>query len=236
MHFFAFLCDFSCIYSGNSLFLQRFWNIIMNFFSFREKILPLGCVSSEQINLLFPGYDRNSLTRWTHAGRLIKLRRGWYALAECAKEREFACYVATKLVNPSYLSLHWALAFYGIIPETIVAYTSVTSQKPQRFCNALGTFSYQSVAPHLFFGYAPQALPDGRTYMLATPEKALLDLLYLHPEYQTEGDMLALRLDDDYLATELDRERLRDYLARCGNAALSQRLAALFTAYHLTAL
>lgn len=208
----------------------------MDYLSFREKILPLGCVNTEQINLYFPGYDRNSITRWVTAGRLVKLRRGWYALSECTTERDFALYVAGKQVNPSYLSLQWALSFYGMIPETIVSFTSVTTLKPQQYDNTLGEFVYQSMSSHLFFGFEPRILSGGRTYMLATPEKALLDLLYLHPEYRSEEDMVDLRLDEDYLAEELNMDRLREYLIRWNSPAMSVRLRMLFKAYNLPAL
>lgn len=208
----------------------------MNYFSFRDKILPLGCVSTEQIKLFFPGYDRNSITRWVTAGRLVKLRRGWYALSECTMERDSALYVAGKIVNPSYLSLQWALSFYGMIPETIVSFTSVTTLKPQQYGNILGNFVYQSIAPHLFFGFEPRTLSGGRTYMLATPEKALLDLLYLHPEYRSEEELVELRLDEDYLAEELDMARLRDYLIRWNSPALNMRVRILFKAYNLPTL
>lgn len=208
----------------------------MNYLSFREKIAPLGCVSTEQINLFFSGYDRNSITRWVTAGRLIKLRRGWYALSECAKERDFALYAACKMVNPSYLSLQWALSYYGMIPETIVSFTSVTTLKPQHYENTLGHFVYQSMSPQLFFGYEPRTQFGDRTYMLATPEKALLDLLYLHPEYRSEEDMQELRLDEDYLAEELNSTRLREYLTWWNSPALTTRIRTLFKAYNLPAL
>lgn len=208
----------------------------MDYLSFRDKILPLGCISTEQIKLFFPGYDRNSITRWVTAGRLVKLRRGWYALSECAKERDFSLYVAGKMVNPSYLSLQWALSFYGMIPETIVSFTSVTTLKPQQYDNPLGKFVYQSMSSHLFFGFEPRTLSGGRTYMLATPEKALLDLLYLHPEYRSEEDMLELRLDEDYLAEELNMDRLREYLIRWNSPALNMRVRTLSKAYNLPAL
>lgn len=208
----------------------------MDFLSFREKILPLGCVNTAQINLFFPSYDRNSITRWAAAGRLIKLRRGWYALAEAATERDFSCYVAGRIVTPSYLSLQWALSYYGLIPETIVSFTSVTTQKPQRYANALGTFAYQSVSPQLFFGYEPKSFSGGRTYMLATPEKALLDLLYLHPEYRSEEDMIKLRLDEDYLENELNFNRLDIYLKEWNSPTLTARVRTLLRAYQLPTL
>lgn len=208
----------------------------MDYLSFREKILPLGCVSTEQMNLFFSGYNRNNITRWVSAGRLVKLRRGWYALSECAKERDFAPYVAGKMVNPSYLSLQWALSYYGMIPESIVSFTSVTTLKPQHYDNALGNFVYQSMSPRLFFGFEPRALSNSRVYMMATPEKALLDLLYLHPEYCSEEDMAELRLDDDYLAEELDVNQLRSYLTRWNSSSLNSRLRLLFKVYNLPSL
>ncbi len=158
----------------------------MNYLFFRTKLLPLGCFSIEQIGEYVPDYDRNSITRWVKKGYLMKLRRGQYAFHESAQDEDFALMVAGQMVQPSYLSLHYALTHYNMIPTPDEQqFTSVTTQKPAVYENALGVYSYRSIAPHLYFGYQPYSLPNGRTFMLATPEKALLDTLYLHPDYAT---------------------------------------------------
>ena len=60
----------------------------------------------------------------------------------------------------------------------------------------------------------------GRGLLFATPEKALLDLLYLNPFYKTEQDMEELRLDEDFMQSEFNRERFANYLTQIGSKAL----------------
>ena len=204
----------------------------MNYLFFRTKLLPLGCFNIEQIEEFVPDYDRNSITRWVKKGYLMKLRRGQYAFRESAQDPDFPLLVAGQIVSPSYLSLQYALAHYGMIPnDGEIQYTSVTTQKPAVYENALGSYSYRSIAPHLYFGYQPYSLGDGRTFMLATPEKALLDTLYLHPDFATEEGIKNLQLNEEYMRTQLDENRLFEYLARWKSPALSTRVRTLLKHY-----
>ena len=66
-------------------------------------------------------------------------------------------------------------------------------------------------------------MEGGRGLLIATPEKAILDLLYLNPFYETEQDMEELRLDEEYMQNELDMDRLTDYLARFGSQTLKKK-------------
>ena len=95
------------------------------------------------------------------------------------------------------------------------------------------TFHYQNVKTPLYFGYEMKTMQNGRGLLFATPEKALLDLLYLNPYYKTEQDMVELRLDEDFMQSELNLERLQDYLSRIGSKTLTQRAKRLLKAYGL---
>jgi predicted transcriptional regulator of viral defense system len=66
---------------------------------------------------------------------------------------------------------------------------------------------------------------------MATPEKALLDLLYFHPEYKSDHDMENLRLDRDAMREEFDWKRFRAFFERFDNRALSQRAAVMENTY-----
>jgi hypothetical protein len=68
---------------------------------------------------------------------------------------------------------------------------------------------------------------------LAHPEKALLDLLYLYPFYDNEEELLQLRLDEDFMAGELNLERLHEYLDKMKNKALDLRIAKILKIYNL---
>ena len=205
----------------------------MDYLTFRERMLPMGCFHINQVLLWEKNFDRNNLTRWCRKGLLVKLRNQYYAFPECRQMSDFARYVANRIYAPSYISLHSALSFYGMIPEEVVQVTSVTTLKTAKFENNFGIFHYQNVKTPLYFGYEIKTMQNGRGLLFATPEKALLDLLYLNPYYKTEQDMEELRLDEDFMQSEFNRERFANYLAQIGSKALEQRTIRLFKVYGL---
>ena len=214
---------------------------MVSFIEFKEKLLPEGCFSIHQARLYFPTFDRNNLTRWTKKGLLLRLRQEWYAFPELLQRPDFARYVACRIYRPSYISLHTALSIYGMIPEAVSSITSVSTLKTAKFENAFGQYAYQNVKPDLFFGYKPVMLPLNTAiinppqlaWMLAHPEKALLDLLYLYPFYDSEEELEQLRLDDDFMTGELDLDRLSEYQQKMSNKALNARVKKLLKIYNL---
>ena len=211
-----------------SSIFNAFRKHIMDWITFRNKTFDLGYFSINQVYAWHPGFDRNNFVRWTRKGYLVRLRQGLYTFPEYRGKPEFAAYFAGRIYNPSYISLHSALAFYGLIPEAVVQITSVTSLK-----TAVFEYSYKSVRNDLMFGYVPRALADGRTTAYATREKALLDLLYLYPFYSTEQALADLRLDGDLLREELNRAEWASLAARFHCAALERRALLLSKVYGL---
>lgn len=205
----------------------------MNYLEFRQHFFDLGCLNLHQIYAWRADFDRNNLYRWTQKGLLLRLGAGYYAFPEYLHRAGYAYYIAGRIYRPSYISLHSALSFYGMIPEAVVQITSISSRKTSGFSNAFGEFSYRNVKEELMFGYEPRALADGRTFLLATPEKALLDLLYLYPFYDDAAALEALRLDEDFMQEEWNPARMEDCLARFGSKALERRTRRLIQIYGL---
>jgi predicted transcriptional regulator of viral defense system len=205
----------------------------MNWTEFREKLFELACFSVNQVYAWQPGFDRNNFVNWTRKGYLIRLRRGMYAFPEYISEPGMAAHFAGKIYAPSYVSLHSALSFYGLIPESVLQITSVTSLKTASFKNPFGEYSYKSVRKDLMFGYTPLPLMGGRTTCYATREKALLDLLYLYPFYKTEHDLADLRLDEDILHDDFDLTEWESSGARFKCKALEKRMQLLEKVYDL---
>ena len=204
----------------------------MNYLEFRDKVLPMGCFNIRQVLLWFPNFDRSNVIRWVKKGYLTKLRNEYYAFNECQHIPDFQLLVANKIYNPSYVSLHSALSFYGMIPEMVVQTTSVTTLKTERFTNDFGEFSYNNVKKELFFGYESKLLDDNHSVLFATPEKALLDLLYLYPFYNTSEEIENLRLDDSFMQEEFDLERFKNYLALFNSKALEKRASILLKTFN----
>ena len=215
--------------------MQSFRNKIghMDFLTFKERMYPMGCFNINQVLLWEKDFDRNNLTRWCRRGLLVKLRNQYYAFPEYRQVPDFSRYVANRIYAPSYISLHSALSFYGMIPEEVVQLTSVTTLKTAHFENAFGTFHYQNVKTPFYFGFEIKTMQSGRGLLFATPEKALLDLLYLNPYYKTEQDMEELRLDEDYMQNELNIERLMSYLSTIGSKTLEQKVRRIMKVYEL---
>lgn len=119
------------------------------------------------------------VSRWAKAGKLIQLKRGVYLLAQPYRKVDvFGPYIASVLKKPSYLSLEKALEYHNLIPEAVPVYTSVTTKRQGNFASKFGTFDYRHIKNSLFWGYNSVRFKE-QTAFIASPEKALLDFLYL---------------------------------------------------------
>ena len=205
----------------------------MNYIEFRNKMFDLACFSIDQIYAWQPDFDRNNLSRWTKKGLLIRLKQGYFTFPEYKNKSDYSYYFANRIYRPSYISLHTALAFYGMIPESVVQITSVTTLKTSSFKNEFGEFIYKTVNEDLMFGYDLKPLNDGKTLKFAKPEKALLDLLYLYPEYNSKQDLIDLRLDEDFIHDEFNKSLLMDYKIKFKSKAVDRRINLFLNAYQL---
>lgn len=125
-------------------------------------------------------YIQVQISRWVEAGKLIQIRRGWYMISEPYRPRRVPSgVIANKVVTPSYLSLEWALSFHGLIPEETPNPTSITTARTQHFRAAGSLFIYRHIKPDYFRGYS-KMLYGEHEIVIAAPEKALWDKLYLH--------------------------------------------------------
>jgi len=205
----------------------------MVFLQFKNTFYGLVCFSIHQVYAWRPDFDRNNLTRWTKMGLLVRLRQSWYTFPEYAGLSDYSLYFANRIYQPSYISLFTALSFYGMIPETIVQTSSVSTLKTATFSSGMGTYSYQHLSPVHFFGYELKPMPDGRHLKIAQPEKALIDLIYLYPFYNTVNELLELRLDEYFLQESFNHSLFKEYLSKMNVKALERRIVLLNKAYGL---
>ncbi len=205
----------------------------MNFWQLRNQFYDLVCFNINQVYAWQPGFDKNNLTRWAKQNLLVKLRNSWYSFPDYIKMPNIQHFVSNKIYSPSYVSLHSALAFYGIIPEAIVQTTAVSSLKKANFENIFGSFSYHQLLPELMFGNEQKTFIDKHSLFFATPEKAILDLLYLYPQYNSEQEIIELRFDEDFMQDELNVERLNEFTEKFQSKALRNRVDLLLKIHDL---
>ncbi|HEV8583283.1 MAG TPA: hypothetical protein VGX68_29820 [Thermoanaerobaculia bacterium] len=170
-----------------------------------EPVFETGLLLAGNVD---PGDVRRQLSRWVRGGRLHQIRRGLYTLAPpFQKIFPHPYLVANRLVPGSYVSLQSALAHYALIPESVPVTTSVTVGRPGGWNTPLGTFDFRHIRSELLTGFRRTALAGKQEALLATPEKALLDLAYLEPDGDSPEYLAELRLQnlDGVDPTELRR-------------------------------
>lgn len=143
-----------------------------------------------------PKLIRIQLSRWVRAGKIYRLRRGLYSIAPpFQKQQPHPFLIANYLQKASYVSLQSALGFYGLIPEVVNTTTSTSTGRPERLETPLGTYEFRHIKTELLFGYQMIKL-GGQSALVATPEKALLDLVYLQPGGGSMTYLRELRLQN----------------------------------------
>ena len=205
----------------------------MNFWQLRNQFYDLVCFNINQVYAWQPNFEKNNLTRWTKQNLLVKLRNSWYSFPDYLKTPNIQYFVSNKIYTPSYVSLHSALAFYGIIPEAIVQTTAVSSLKKANFENNFGSFSYQQILPKLMFGNEQKTFLNKHSLFLATPEKAILDLLYLYPQYNSEQEIIEMRFDEEFMQEDLNVERLNEFTEKFQSKVLRNRVNLLLKIHDL---
>jgi hypothetical protein len=124
-------------------------------------------------------YDRprDKITNLLRQGGIIRVKKGIYVFGERYRRRPFSReLLANMIYGPSYVSLETALHYYGLIPERVEAMTSVTGARGRRFFTPIGLFIYRGVPMNAYsIGIDQGELESGRSFLIATPEKALSD-------------------------------------------------------------
>ncbi len=172
-----------------------------------------------------PADLRRQLHRWAHSGRILQLRRGVYLLcAPYARASAHPFAVAGALKKASYVSLQSALAYHGMIPEFVPVTTSVTSGRPEEIETPRGRFQFRHVSTRLLFGFSEVEIAPGQRALLASAQKALVDLLYLTPHSDREAYLRELRVEP---AESLDREKLHETVQRAGSRKVERAVRLL---------
>lgn len=176
-----------------------------------KKSITKPYFSWEDIHLRKLPVFRYQISLWCDQGAIEQLRRGWYVFVD-HKDELRPEEVSFLLYQPSYISLEHALSFYNFIPEAVPVITAVTPKPTRTLVNSFGRFMYRTLKPKLFFGYEVKETKRGK-YLMAHPEKALLDYLYLNPRtMRNQDDLEGMRLNYDAFKAVFDWKRAGIYL------------------------
>ncbi|MBI5346053.1 MAG: hypothetical protein HZB76_02800 [Chlamydiae bacterium] len=164
-------------------------------------------VKSQNLKPLLGNYTNldDFISRLVKSGELIRLKNGFFLIAEKIEDSPVPFEkIANLLYGPSYISFEWALSFYNMIPEGVYVVTSASSNKSKIFTTPVGTFDYFYLSHHRYSIGIDQKENEAGRYLIATPEKALADLIHFKSKNLEPKDLLvdlieARRIDEDNL-------------------------------------
>lgn len=120
---------------------------------------------------------RDKIRALLRSGAIIRVKKGLYVFGPDYSREPFSRELLANLIyGPSYVSLDYALSYYGLIPERVETVTSVTCGKNRTFSTPVGRFTYWSIPLDSYrIGFDIIQLDERRSFLMATPEKALAD-------------------------------------------------------------
>lgn len=174
------------------------------------KFIETPYVDAQTLLKLLADYKRprEAILRMVENEELIRLKNGFYLISEkiTDKSTKIIPYeqVANALYGPSYVSMEWALSFYGMIPERVHTITSMTLGRNKEYRTPVGDFSYFTLPSKVYpIGVTQKKSADFvGGFLIASPEKALADTIF-----KTCKNLDKEQLKDELLESKrIDRE------------------------------
>jgi len=159
--------------------LKDWLKILEDFKTRRIKVVHISALQ------VATGLKKRSLTvvlnRLEKTGLIRRVAKGWICIQPCE------IWEIIKTVFPSaYISLEWALHHHEILDQEIKIITMVWLGKTKTVKTKYYTFELHKIKPQLYFGY--------NSRLIADPEKALLDTIYIRKKLPAEINIELLNL------------------------------------------
>lgn len=159
------------------------------------------------------------LTRLAAAAQIVKLAQGYWGLEDKLDVLQLPQLLTAPY--PSYVSLQTALYYQGIISQIPSVIYAVSLSRTRRYNTPLGTVSTHYIQPEFFCGYHTDAKTGIK---MASPEKAIIDLLYLHPS----KSRLFANLPEVEFPNNFDITCARGFIAKIPSLRRRKMVATLF--------
>lgn len=179
-------------------------------------------VSSVTIGTMYPGLSQKNekLRSLERSKEIVRLKRGLYVVSPEVTGKPLSTeLMANHIYAPSYVSMSTALRYYGLISEAVYAVQSMTIKHSRVFNTPYGSFYYHAMSSEAFHIGVRLANEGDYTFLIASPEKALCDLIAntsrLDLRYQREAREYLeedIRLDMDAFAN-MKASIFREYAA-----------------------
>lgn len=118
--------------------------------------------------------------RYVKSGKLYAIRRGIYA-----KDKNYDRFeLATKIYTPSYVSFETVLVKAGVVFQFYAQIFAASYLTREITCDGK-TYVYKKIKDAILTNRA--GVETKNNYALASPERAFLDVVYLHKDYHFDN-------------------------------------------------
>lgn len=210
------------------LFLLKLATIRNNlsYIEFRKEMIPFKIFSIKDIRKAYPSFDSKRLNEWQHKGYVKKIINKWWRFTEIPPAEHLQYRISNLLLQPSYISLETALSHYQFIPEAVYSIEAITTVKTVSYLTPAGNYYYHAIKPAYFFGYSIEYW-DELPVLIAEPEKAVIDYLYLGSQLNKPEDLAALRLNTVAINETINWKKLALYAQVFDSITLNKRIGLL---------
>jgi predicted transcriptional regulator of viral defense system len=171
--------------------------------------------------------------RAVQKGFLIPIRKDLYLIQTPKRPLVDSFEIAPVIYGPSYISFESALSYHGWIPEAVRTVTCATSKRSNTFETPLGVFLYKHIPVQVFPIDVEQHKAKEFTLFIASPWKALADLIYTNKKEWKSLENLSedFRIELDELL-ESDTTSLKEIIKNYPSSRVKKQLAYLEKELH----
>ena len=161
---------------------------------------------------------RDVVTKLLIDNKIIRIRKGLYSFGTLWRKAPVPLETLANLIyGPSAISLDYALNYYGLIPEQVTTFTSVTPGRSRVYNTPVGRFSFTHL-PNKFYSFGLTFQnTNSQQWMIMKPLKVLADKVWTDKRFQprSPNDFSAyffqdLRLDEALLLSFIDENNLTE--------------------------
>lgn len=125
-------------------------------------------------------FVKKKIYRYVKAGKINAVRKGIYS-----KDKQYDKYeLGTRIYTPSYISLETVLGSAGITFQFYGQIFIISYQTKKIECDGQA-YSYNKIKDEILTNQA--GIESREHYSIASTERALLDVLYLHKDYHFDN-------------------------------------------------
>lgn len=136
-------------------------------------------------------HPRDKITKLLKSKQLIRIKKGIYIFGQDYRRRPYSLKVLANMIyGPSYVSYEYALSYYHLIPEKVTRITNACTKRNKYFSTPVGDFDYFPISSAVYpIGITLQFIDENTSFLIATKEKALTDLIAKTKYFQTKNDL-----------------------------------------------